>query len=295
MWPLTRRRAAAPRRDPAPSRWAFRMQRVMLTPSVRVALRMGLPVAAVVAAGALWLGDAERRAHLLSYVAEARAAIESRPEFRVELMAIDGASVDLAEEIRATLQLDLPTTSFDLDLDALRAEVAALAPVKSVSLRIRPGGVLQLAVEERTPAVVWRSAEGLRLLDTGGHVVREIAARADRPDLPLIAGAGADGHVTEARALLAAARPLAPRVRGLLRVGERRWDLVLDRGQRIMLPVDRPRDALDRVIAMDGAEDLLARDVAAVDMRLAERPTLRLNPPAVDELHRIRRIEWGED
>jgi cell division protein FtsQ len=293
MWPL--RRPSDPRRDPAPSRWAYRMQRLMLTPAFRLTLRAGLPAAAVVAAGALWLGDAERRAHLLGYVAEARAAIESRPEFRVELMAIDGASADLAEEIRATLALDLPTTSFDLDLDALRETVAALAPVESVSLRIRPGGVLQLEVTERVPALVWRSAEGLHLLDAEGHAVRRIAARTDRPDLPLIAGEGADAHVAEARALLSAARPIAPRVRGLVRVGERRWDLVLDRGQRIMLPAERPRRALDRVIAMDGAQDLLARDVTAVDMRLAGRPTLRLAPAAMEEMHRIRRIEWGED
>jgi cell division protein FtsQ len=84
-------------------------------------------------------------------------------------------------------------------------------------------------------------------------------------------------------------------VRGLVRVGERRWDLVLDRGQRIMLPAERPRRALDRVLAMDGAQDLLARDVTAVDMRLAGRPTLRLAPAAMEEMHRIRRIEWGED
>jgi cell division protein FtsQ len=143
--------------------------------------------------------------------------------------------------------------------------------------------------------VIWRSARGLELLDAEGHPVRPVEARADRPDLPLIAGEGADAHVAEALTLIAAARPLWPRLRGLTRVGERRWDVVLDRGQRILLPAEAPRPALDRVIAMDGAEDLLARDVAAVDMRLPARPTLRLNTPALEELHRIRRIEWGED
>jgi hypothetical protein len=34
--------------------------------------------------------------------------------------------------------------------------------------------------------------------------------------------------------------------------------------------------------------------VAVVDMRLPRRPTVRLNEPAVGELHRIRQIEWGE-
>ena len=37
---------------------------------------------------------------------------------------------------------------------------------------------------------------------------------------------------------------ILPRVRGLERMGERRWDVVLDHGQRIMLPQDRPVPAL---------------------------------------------------
>jgi cell division protein FtsQ len=295
MWPLTRRRAAAPPLNAAPSLWSYRLHRLMLTPLFRVSLRVGLPLGLACAAGWIWLGDPERQEALLGHVAEVRAAIESRPEFRVDLMAIDGASPDLAADIREVLQIDFPTTSFDLDLDAMQAQVAALDPVKSVSLRIRPGGLLQLQVEERVPAVIWRNAQGLALLDAEGHLVRTVDARAARPDLPLIAGEGAQAHVAEALALIAAARPLWPRLRGLERIGERRWDVVLDRGQRMLLPARAPRAALDRLIAMDGAEDVLARDVVAVDMRLPGRPTVRLNPAALEELHRIRRIEWGED
>lgn len=295
MWPLTPRRAAVPGRDPAPSLWAYRLQRLMLTPLFRVSLRAGLPFALALGAGWLWLADPERRDMLMGHFSQARAAIENRPEFRVDLMAIDGAGPELAADIRNVLQIDFPTSSFDLDLDEMQARVAGLDPVKSVSLRIRPGGLLQLQVEERVPAVIWRSAQGLELLDAEGYLVRPTGARADRPDLPLIAGEGAQAHVPEALTLIAAARPLWPRLRGLQRVGARRWDVVLDRGQRILLPADAPRAALDRVIAMDGAEDVLARDVAAMDMRLPTRPTLRLNASATEELHRIRRIEWGED
>jgi hypothetical protein len=49
--------------------------------------------------------------------------------------------------------------------------------------------------------------------------------------------------VPEALALVAAARPAVPRLRGLVRMGERRWDLVLDRDQRILLPETRARCA----------------------------------------------------
>ena len=86
--------------------------------------------------------------------------------------------------------------------------------------------------------------------------------------------------------VFAAAGPLIDRVRGLVRMGERRWDMVLDRDQRILLPGGNPVSALDRVIALNDAQDMLNRDVAIVDMRNADRPTLRMNEEAADAMHR---------
>jgi cell division protein FtsQ len=54
-------------------------------------------------------------------------------------------------------------------------------------------------------------------------------------------------------------------------VGERRWDVVLDRDQRILLPETEPGRALERVLALDQAQDLLDRDVT-VDLRLEPPP-----------------------
>jgi len=70
-------------------------------------------------------------------------------------------------------------------------------------------------------------------------------------------------------------------------MGERRWDIVLDRNQRILLPSDGPVAAFDRVIALDLAQDMLERDVTIVDMRNADRPTLRMNEDAAAALRRV--------
>ena len=155
--------------------------------------------------------------------------------------------------------------------------------MQKVDIQIRQGGVLQVRVVERVPAAVWRVGDDIELLDAVGHRVAVIAARTLRPDLPLLAGAGAQAHVAEGLELLAAAGPVATRIRGLVRIGERRWDLVLDRDQRIMLPEANPMQALLRVMALAQAQDLLARDIQAVDMRNPKRPTLRLAPGAIED------------
>ena len=289
MQPLNRRPQTT-KLDPSPSRWSWRMQRLMLTPVFRFGLRIGVPFVLTFGIGIAYLSNPERQAAITDAIADARASIQERPEFMVNLMAIDGVGTDLSEDIRVNLPMDFPVSSFDLDLEKMRETVMALAPVAEASLRIRPGGVLQIDVTPRIPVAVWRSHTALVLVDANGAHVSHIAFRSDRPELPLIAGEGANEHVGEAMELIRTAQPLGERLRGVVRMGARRWDLVLDRDQRILLPTTGAVAALEHVIALEGAQDVLSRDVARVDMRLNGRPTIKMNNDATQELWRIRQL-----
>ena len=111
----------------------------------------------------------------------------------------------------------------------------------------------------------------------------------------LLLGLGAQSEAAEALEILSAAGPIRNRVRGLRRMGQRRWDVLLDRGQVIQLPVERPVAALQRVIALHQARDVLKRDVKTVDVRDGRRPVLRLSSAAMEELHRLRAIADEEE
>jgi cell division protein FtsQ len=288
------RGAAAARvpRDPAPSRLSYRMHRLWLTPLFRAFLQVGVPGFAAALAVGLWLSDEDRRAALAGKGAELVRQVQERPEFMVNLMAVEGASPEVDAAVRTALPVHFPVSSFDLDLEAMRAALAEIDAVASADLRIRPGGILEVKVVERVPAVLWRGPNGLFLLDAEGHRVAAVDSRLDRPDLPLLAGEGAERAVPEALRLIEAAAPVAARLRGLVRMGERRWDVVLDRGQRILLPAEGAVEALERVMALAEAEAMLERDVTVIDMRFGQRPTLRLSPAAL-ETFRGRTIEAG--
>lgn len=281
------------RADPAPSRLKYRLQRWMLTPGIRFGLKFGVPLCLLVAASGGFLADADRRDLVMVRVNALRASIEERPEFMVNVMAIDGAGASVAQDVREVVPLDFPISSFDLDLAQIRDEIEGLDPVKSAKVRIRPGGILQVNLEERAPALIWRNHEGLALLDESGAHVAELGQRGLHPNLPLIAGEAANEQADEALQLMAAAGPLGTRLRGLVRIGERRWDVVLDRGQRILLPAENPISALERVIVVSEVQDLLERDVAVVDMRIAARPTIRMTENAVENWWRIRELNEG--
>lgn len=277
--------------DPAPSRWAYRIQRILLTPLYRRLLRFGLPFAVSFGLGSWYLSDPDVQARIVMAYGDIRAQVESRPEFMVKLLAIEGASDITAADIRETFAYSLPLSSFDMDLDAVRVGIEELPAVASAAVRLRQGGVLEVRVSERQPAALMRTPSGLIVIDIEGVPIDVARTRAERPALPVLTGDGAQDHVAEALAIRAAAGPLTPRLRGLVRMGERRWDVVLDRDQRILLPEVGPVRALERVIVLNETQELhpmLDRDVATVDMRLAERPSLRMKERAVDEWWRVR-------
>lgn len=282
-------------RDPAPSRLRYRLTRLWLRPRVRRLVNIGLPALAVAATGWMLAAELDLPRRTIEAARSLRATIVERPQFTVTRMAIPDVSPELVEQIREASLVGLPVNSLEVNVAAVRERVEALDAVERARVRALPNGVLEIRAIERIPVVLWRSAAGLELLDATGVRVAEVDSRLRRPDLALIAGDGAETRVPEALALIVEAGPVARRMRGLVRVGERRWDLVLDRDQVIKLPEAEPLAALSRVVALQVADALLERDVTVIDMRDPRRPMVRLGAPALAERARPAQIAEGED
>lgn len=278
------------RSDPAPSRWAYRLERLMLTPLFRKVLKVGVPFCLTFVIGTIYFSDPARQEAMALFVADIRQKIETQPEFMVNLLAVEGASPAVETQIRAVFPYEFPISSFDLELDEVRALIADMPAVAQASVRIRHGGVLLADVTERRPVALWRTRQGLGVVDINGVVIAAVDSRAARADLPVVVGDGADLVLPEALDILRAATPLGERVKGLVRLGERRWDVVLDRDQRILLPEEGPVRALERVIVLHQVQDMLERDIAVVDMRLSERPTIRMTQAAQEEWWRVMKL-----
>ncbi len=287
---MAQRRAAAQpaRHDPAPSRLSYRVQRLWLTPMFRKALHLGVPLFVLFVAVTWYLSDETRINGLFDAAYEIRREVENRPEFQISTMRIDGASPDVTEEVTASLALTLPISSFDLDLEQLRARLEALPAVRSADLRIQTGGNLAIRIEEREPAALWLTHDGVSIVDAEGHFIAGLGTRNLSEPLPLLAGEGADQAVPEALLLIESALPLGERVHGLVRMGERRWDLVLNNDTRILLPEVGALTALDRVLALDEVSEILTRDLTTVDLRNPGRLTVRLTEVGMEELRRLR-------
>ncbi|WP_112321517.1 cell division protein FtsQ/DivIB [Oceanibium sediminis] len=283
-------------RDPAPSRIKYRLERLWLRPAIRNSVRIGLPLAAL----AWMLVSLALNPVVQKGVADKAMALRNQiaahPGLMVKELRLNGVSGPMQARIIDHLELELPVSSMDLDLGAVQRQVTALDAVASAQVRLEGAGVLGISVTERVPVLLWRRTDGaLNMLDENGVFVGLAESRAERVDLPIIAGDGADKAVAEARELLALSEPIAGRLRGLVRVGERRWTLVLNTGLRILLPETGATAALARVMALHEAEDILSRELARVDMRDRRRPILQLTPESLRELRRAQGIIIEED
>ena len=99
--------------------------------------------------------------------------------------------------------------------------------------------------------------------------------------LPLVIGFGAErgaGFVEKIRRY----PELASRVKGFIRVADRRWDLRLENGITIRLPELGEDRALAEVLKLDREQGLLSRDIAVVDLRLDDRLVIGLTPGAME-------------
>lgn len=285
---------SAPRRDPAPSKMKYRLQRIWLRKYVQPIVRIWVPVSVFVLALLALFRNDNMQEYVTQQYNDIRASVAARPELMIDNITVPVGSGDLKRQIDGVIDLALPISALDVDLEALRQIVQNLSAVKSATVQLSGDGQLQIIIVERIPEMVWRNGSRVFLLDDTGVRVAEVPRRSSRADLPLIIGAGADLALFEAQALFEMAAPLEERIRALVRVGERRWDIVLDGDQTIMLPEFGAQDALRRVISMQTSEKLMDWNLSIVDMRDPNRPLIRLNDDALNELRRLRDAALGE-
>ena len=283
------RKPAATRVGPGPSKLRYRLSRAWAKPITRSAVLVYLPLVVLALVGWRIAAHDQWRGMIEDRVSQVIEQIVARPEFAVRGVAVVGGSSELQATVRRTLAIVPGMPSMKLDVEELRLRVEALGAVETATVQFDPQGMLRVAVVERIAATLFRRADGvLVMLDAGGVEVGPAGPRANYPTLPVILGEGAENRVGEVLALLDAAPDIVPRLRAFVSVGERRWDVVLDRDMLIKLPSERSVEALSRIMALQYGERLLDRDIAVIDMRLPERPALRMKPEAA-EAYQIRK------
>jgi cell division protein FtsQ len=164
-----------------------------------------------------------------------------------------------------------------VDLDGTRAEIKKLPWIADARVSRRLPDTLVVDIVERIPAAIWQYKHRLVLIDQGGVEIGPVDDRA-MPDLPVVVGPGANKHAVELAQLIAAAPSLKPLVTAAIWQGERRWDIVFQSGERLLLPEGREEaaKALTDFSREDRRAGLLGKNIVSIDMRDPSRMVYRL-------------------
>jgi cell division protein FtsQ len=193
--------------------------------------------------------------------------------FGVREVRVVGADLVNSERVRSAADVPLGQPLARVDVDGVRARVAALAAVESVTVSRDWPSTLRVDVVERTAAAVAPLGGGrFAVLDASGVVFQTLSRRPAHLPVVRVAKPGPDDLTT--RGALEVLAALTPKLRGqLLEItadGPAKITLKL-RGERTVVWGDASQSATKSTVATA----LLNRDEDTIDVSAPGVPTVR--------------------
>ncbi|MEW6450609.1 MAG: cell division protein FtsQ/DivIB [Pseudomonadota bacterium] len=249
--------------------------------SIHIPRFAGVAATALFLLGSIGYGTV-RGEHIPEFVAglrDARDGVANLFGFRITSIALAGQRQVTREEVLTTAGVTGRTSLLFLDAADVRAKLKSNPWISEATvLKLYPGR-LHISVTEREAFALWQKSGKVSVISGDGTVVEPFVARRFA-NLPLVVGAGAETRAKEFLAILDKYPQVRDQMRAGVLVAERRWNLKLKNGIDIRLPENDVGQALDMLTKLDREKKLLTRDIAAIDMRLPDRVTVRLSDEA---------------
>jgi len=254
----------------------------------RLPRRGGTAATVVVLIGALTLGVVKggHTNEVMTVLSDARNAAANAVGFRITAVGISGRKQLTQDEILAIGGINGRSSLLFLDAAAVRDRLKADPWIADATVQKLYPGRLQIDITERSAYALWQQDGRLAVIADDGTVLQPYVARRFT-SLPLVVGKGAAPRAKAFLELLAQYPDLKAATRAAVFIGERRWNLHLASGLDIRLPEEGVAKALTSLTQLDKSDNLLSRDITAIDMRLPDRLTVRLSEDAAkahDEL-----------
>ena len=197
----------------------------------------------------------------------------------LEKVTLSGVSQLTEAEILAAAGITPRQSLAFLSASEVRDQLERLPLIKSAAVRKLYPNELVVTLVEREPHALWQLNGELSIIAADGTVIDRMQD-GRFAHLPLVVGEGANGRTQEYLSLIEAAGPLRGRIRAGTLVSGRRWTLKIDNGVDVRLPELGVAEALARLIKLEQEQNLLGKDVIAIDLRMPDRVVVRLTEEA---------------
>lgn len=235
----------------------------------------GIAVTTLVVGGAvIWHSGVIQRT-TQSAIAQVMQAT-AQAGFRIDEITVSGRGRTSMAQVASALGANHGSPILAVDLGQVKDRLEALPSVRAAAVERRLPASLHIAISERQPIAIWQNNGEHMLIDKTGRVIPGTIAGYE--NLPLMVGDGAGIGADELLAMLDSEPTLAPRVKAAVRVGNRRWNLILDdpnEGLEVRLPEEAAEAAWHRLAELERTQGLTSRQVRMVDLRVLDRMILK--------------------
>lgn len=152
--------------------------------------------------------------------------------------------------------------SYQVDLVALNARVAAVPGVKKSAVRRLPNGNLAVRADMYRAVAQWSDGENYFPLSADGTIVNNPSSTRDIGAVVFVGTLPDD--VSD---ITAAARNMVSDVSHLEWIEGRRWNLITMGGITVMLPEQNPVQAISTLISLNQNHGILGKKIKVIDMR----------------------------
>jgi cell division protein FtsQ len=236
-----------------------------------------LIIAAGAGYGAVLSGQAGK---VIDFFKDARDTAANAAGFGIAAVAVTGEKHLSREEILAAAGVTARTSLLFFDVADARARLLTNPWIAEATVQKFLPDRLAISISERAAFALWQKAGRVGVIASDGTVLEPYVLRR-YADLPLFVGIGAEVRAREFLALLDRRPELRANVRACVLVAERRWNLRLKNGVDVRLPEFDVEQALDQLAVLERDTRLSNRDITAIDLRLADRITVRLSDGAL--------------
>lgn len=198
--------------------------------------------------------------------------ISAEAGFGISEIHITGNRRTPYNQVLEVLAMQPGQSIFSADLWSAQRKLAALEWIASAEIHRRYPDAIFVTLVEKRPFALWQAppdAHGdapIWVVERNGRLITSHEVEKFRR-LPKLVGAAAPENAADMVDAVRTHRAIAARIAAYARMGQRRWNLILDDGVTVQLPEtgwQKELDALEQLIIDKG---ILERDITQIDLR----------------------------
>ena len=250
--------------------------------SLKIKLILALSVLILFLGAAFFSGQTGKR--FLSDIRDVYRQVMSKTHLSLQVVNIEGHNRTTKEQVVQVLNLKQGMPILDVDLLDVQSRIAELPWVDSVSVERHLPDTIHIRIAEKTPIAVWQNNKTYFPLDETGEPIDDNETVLS--GLILVVGRDAPEYTADLIMALRKYPDIMDLVVSAVRVGDRRWNLILrdiTAGTTVYLPETDIEEALTRLMEWQETEHVLDKDFSVIDLRIEDRLIVRTDAALTEE------------